>query len=1083
MGFTPFRDNEGNIVKRPVWLRMKRYDKKGLTKGTEAVFVDNENVEWIVPPGEVGSKHILEISLNNYDYTPIIPKNSSYSYTYVESPEVTALYPSFAPLRAANCTTIIVKGKNFICPDKECKDVTCRFSEGDEAIYKPAIWVSNTEVHCAAPKYNRPDVVPVEVSMDKEIYTNDGKEFGYYEAYVWSVKPKMVSKKGNTTIRVHGYGFVNTSEHLKVKYGSPGRPLKCKGGPCIKPARYIDKNNIDTETFPYDEVIYESTGSPLEKDEFAVEVSVYGDDFTKNNVTIFYFSEPIYDDPIPDRVPSNGNETILIPTNYRTNYTEPENPLNEQTIFKRYGNATCRFTSASKSDKIVKTHAEMMHYPIQEDDYLNAIVCPSPEWELEKEKREEDVYLDISVNDADFSGKKLVKITERLDIYRIYPPCGPTVGNTRMRIIGTGFKLFKNLHLKWGVIDSILVDEKSRDSFIYQKGKSISKDPYEDEILSLNEETYLLYENMSEYQSVYSYSPKLPNYDRTHGGQVYLSLGHANELNVKKKDTYTIHYYPTSILEYYYYQQPVLKDMRPHGGISTGNTLLTLRGAWFKYMPIYGVKPYVKIGDKVAKCIFESTVRILCRSPPNEETDTLLPVKVGLNGIDFGDSDVTYYYYYPPIINKIIPASGPESGGTRIHVLGERFSNLTSASEFKCRFTAVDHKTPPKYVNAFYENSTSIICLAPGGWGSGVTANVEITFNNEDYTDSGSRFYFYSITEASPRSSPSDVENGILTIEGSGFRPTDPIICSFDKVNYNAIEIKWDYIKCNIPKALKGAEFFGNVPLSVNINGYDYYDFAGGFTYYPQIEVSDFYPKLGPAKGHGIIKIYGNKFRADFDGVDPACRFGTHIGKAQVINSQEILCHLPTIEAINKTYKVEAALNRQSFVRASTTDEFSPYGIYDIDPYSGPMGAQTQITVTGGGFVKNGKAKCRFGVPGNYAILNAKVHSPTKITCLAPKKYEGIKKIMELPYAIPFSITLLDEDINLNKGIKPNGRIAASADYTFDPWTNTGHVFRFYKQPVVDRIDPKSCKVGEIIDVYAYANPNAPFVERTSFIY
>jgi hypothetical protein len=717
-------------------------------------------------------------------------------------------------------------------------------------------------------------------------------------------------------------------------------------------------------------------------------------------------------------------------------------------------------------------------------------MCPSPEWEMEKNQKEEQVILDMSVNNADYSGNKLMKITEKLEIYRIYPPCGPTVGSTKMRLVGTGLKQFKDLHLKWGILDSLPVDEKTRESFIYQEGKAISKDPYENEVLSLNEETKLLYDNKSEYQSVYSYSPKLQNYDRTHGGPVYLSLGRTNEYNIDKeiqtrinKTTYSHYYYPSSSLEYYYYQQPIMKDMKPRGGVTTGGTLITIRGAWFKYMPEYGVKPYVKIGDRVSHCTFESTVRILCRSPPNEETSVRLPVKVGLNGVDFGESEMTYYYYKPAVIHKIVPASGPENGGTRIHLIGEHFTNLSSAAEFKCRFTAVDHKVPPKYVPAVYENSSSILCITPGGWSSGATANVEVTFNGEDYSDSGSKFYFYSIASAHPRSAPADVQNGVLTIEGSGFKESEQVICSFDKINYKATEVKWDHIKCPIPRALKGAEFFGSVPLAVNINGFDYYEFPGGFHYYPQIEVEDFYPKMGPAKGHAVIKIYGNKFRGDFDTADPGCRFGNHIGDAEVINSQEMLCHIPQIESINQTYKVEASLNKQSFVKASTKDEFVPYGIYDIEPYSGPVGSNTQITVTGEGFPKNGKAKCRFGVAGNYIVLEGKVLSNQKMVCSSPKKYEGISKVTKLPLAVPFSISFMDENINLNKGAKKASRLLAENDYTFDPWTNTEHIFRFYKQPVIERITPKSCKVDEIIDVYAFAKPETPFVERILHLY
>lgn len=1082
-GFTPYKDNDGKVQKRPVWIRMRKYNstKVVITKSKSAEYVDNENIRWTTPPGEGETHHILELSLNDQDFYPIIPINESYSYTYYSSPRVDNLYPTFGPLGHSSEITLFIKGRNFNCLDENCSHVSCRFGNGDQAIYVPAKRISTTEIHCRVPKYNRPDVVPVEISLDDEYYTSDGKEFGFYDPFVWNVKPKMVSRKGNTTIRIHGYGFVNTTgTSLKVRYGLTNRPLLCRGGPCTVMGKYIDQNNIEAQTFPYKDVVYADTGTPLDKDEFAVEVSVYGDDYTNNNATIFYFLEPDYSDPRPPQVAANGNETMLIPTNFHTNATDPRNPVNDEEIFDKYGNATCRFKSLS--GKTVVTQGFMLHYPLKEGKFLNHIHCPSPVWDMPEGVDTENVVMDISVNGgADYSGAKVVKVTEKLAIYRIYPPCGPTYGRTRMHIIGTGFKYFEQLHLKWGVLSSILLDKESSESFVYNQEKILSNDPYENEVISMNEEVKLYYKNMKQYQTIYSLSPKLPNWDRTHGGQVYLSVGRTTEIQVRTGKNYLLHYYGPSALEYYYYQQPTLKDMKPKGGPTTGGTLLIIRGAWFKYMPEYGVIPYVKIGDKVMKCEFESTVRILCRTPPSNNTEGRLPVTVGLNGIDFGPNVAYFNYYYPPVIDDISPKSGPESGGTRIHLIGKRFSNMSSAADFKCRFISLDYKTPPKYIPAIFENSTSIICPSPGGWSSGSRVNIEVTFNGEDYTNSSSIFYFYSIFSAFPRSGPSDGTAGMLTIEGSGFKDTGVVACSFDKTSYKAVEVTWSYIKCKIPRAKYGDDFFGSVPLEVTINGIDSHPFTGGFHYYPQINVTDFYPRTGPAKGNGVIKFFGNHFRADFAMAHPSCRFGKYVGDAEILNEHEMLCHIPPIDVINRTYKGEAALNGQSFVYAKNGSDFVPYGIYDIEPYGGPIGVQTQVTVSGEGFSRNGKAKCRFGIPGSYAIVEGKVLSSQHMICMSPKKFD-IPKVISTPFAVPFSISFMDEKVNPWTGAKMSQKNPtagnASAESKFNPWTQTGHVYRFYAQPVIVRINPKSAKVRQIIDVYAYANPKTPFIER-----
>jgi hypothetical protein len=1080
-GFTPYRDDDGEVLPRPVLLRLRRFNQTGVTAPKEAEFVDNEHVHWETPPGEPESSHILELSLNGQDYSPVLMPKDNYSYEYYSSPRVVAIYPPYGPLESANPVTIFVKGTNFVCQEGKCARVMCRFGKGDEAIFVTGVHVSPTEIHCQAPKYNRPDVVPVEISLDGEYYTNDGKEFGFYDPFVWSVKPKIVSRRGNTTITIHGHGFVNTTgTYLKVRYGYPHKRLTCKGGPCIVNGTYIDKNTIKAQTVPYDEVVYERLGKAVGKDDFAVEVSVYGDDFTDNNASISYFADPTYGNPSPGQAAANGNETVLIPANFHTNASDPKNNDNDEEKLRKFGNATCRFTSLS--GKSIEVQGMFLHYPLREGESLNAISCPSPEWDLPKDTEEETLLLDMSINGgADYLGRKLFKITERLEIYRLYPPCGPTHGKTRMKLVGTGFKQYQELHLKWGVLTSIFADKTSAESLIFKKGQPMSNDPSENEAISMNEDQALLFEQNRKYQTLESYSPRLPNWDRTHGGPVYLMLGKTTEFELHSNKHYQHHTYGPSFQEFYYYQQPVMKDMKPHGGPTTGGTQLVIRGSWFKYMPEYGVIPHVKIGDKISRCEFESTVRIICHSPANNFTASWLPVSVSLNGRDFTDPVARYHYYYPPLIKNINPKSGPESGGTRIRLYGERFTNLSSTSEFKCRFTAVDHKVPPKYIPAVYENETSIICRSPGGWSSGSKVNIEVTFNGEDYTNSGSIFYFYSILSAFPRSGPSDGTAGLLTIEGSGFRESPLVQCSFDGTRFRPVEVTWTTIKCKIPRAKHGDDFFGSVPLEVSINGVDYFIFDGGFHFYPQINVTDFYPRTGPAKGKGTIKFFGSHFRADFSLAKPACKFGPYIGAAEVMNSHEMLCHIPHIEAINQTYKGEAALNSHSFMPARSDADFVPYGILDIDPYSGPLGTQTQVTVYGEGFNRDGKAKCRFGVPGDYAILEGKVISSQRMLCMSPKHFDIIPKVMEVPFAVPISISFFDDKVNpwsAPKTGKKDGN--ATRETQFDPWTETGHVFRFYNQPVLIRITPRSCKVREIVDVYAYASPKTPFVERTS---
>lgn len=47
---------------------------------------------------------------------------------------------------------------------------------------------------------------------------------------------------------------------------------------------------------------------------------------------------------------------------------------------------------------------------------------------------------------------------------------------------------------------------------------------------------------------------------------------------------------------------------------------MEVSGLWFDYKIEYGLVPHCKIGEKIIRGSFSSTVRIICVTPPNENT-------------------------------------------------------------------------------------------------------------------------------------------------------------------------------------------------------------------------------------------------------------------------------------------------------------------------------------------------------------------------------------------------------------------------------------------------------------------------------
>lgn len=206
----------------------------------------------------------------------------------------------------------------------------------------------------------------------------------------------------------------------------------------------MSKNEISVKTFPQKELNYVTSGKNVGFDGFSPEVSVY-DQYTDNNIKIWYYAEPIFHEPYPKEVPANQEQYLRIKTDFKWE-------INHKDRIMTHGNFTCRFMSLD-GKRVVYTNATVMSYPLDDANAdPNTLSCKSPKWDLINNKTEEEVKLDITINGFDYSGDQRIIITENLNIYKIVPLCGPNEGGTRVKIIGTGLRAAEDISVKWGVV-------------------------------------------------------------------------------------------------------------------------------------------------------------------------------------------------------------------------------------------------------------------------------------------------------------------------------------------------------------------------------------------------------------------------------------------------------------------------------------------------------------------------------------------------------------------------------------------------------------------------------------------------------
>lgn len=118
--------------------------------------------------------------------------------------------------------------------------------------------------------------------------------------------------------------------------------------------------------------------------------------------------------------------------------------------------------------------------------------------------------------------------------------------------------------------------------------------------------------------------------------------------------------------------------MHPKHGLTAGGTAVQVVGFDYRYMPEWGVVPHCKFGEKVVRAHFDSSVRLVCFSPPNDEPAEAISFEVSLNGFDWTSTGFTYSYYREPELYSYYPDAGASQGGTTIYISGKNLPKISN---------------------------------------------------------------------------------------------------------------------------------------------------------------------------------------------------------------------------------------------------------------------------------------------------------------------------------------------------------------------------------------------------------------------
>ena len=186
-----------------------------------------------------------------------------------------------------------------------------------------------------------------------------------------------------------------------------------------------------------------------------VEASVYENNYTENDIEVYYIYDPEYKKINRNSVPRNMQVPLFIETNFFWQNNDKE-------MFSKYSNFTCKFTLNGHE---VVTQGRMEKLPMgssyaangQESPLPDHVVCPSPKMQSSGSGK-----LQVSANGVDYEGAGFpFEFADPADIYRIAPQSGPKDAYSKVKLIGGGLKSNSALYAKTGNfrLDSIQRDQ------------------------------------------------------------------------------------------------------------------------------------------------------------------------------------------------------------------------------------------------------------------------------------------------------------------------------------------------------------------------------------------------------------------------------------------------------------------------------------------------------------------------------------------------------------------------------------------------------------------------------------------------
>ena len=253
---------------------------------------------------------------------------------------------------------------------------------------------------------------------------------------------------------------------------------------------------------------------------------------------------------------------------------------------------------------------------------------------------------------------------------------------------------------------------------------------------------------------------------------------------------------------------------------------------------------------------------------------------------------IDYWYYQSPIIGKLDPNYGPDSGGNNITFMGSNLhpfldeTLINNANDTFCVFWDLNKKKMP----ATLVNSTKLICEAPPSINNVAFTATDVTLNNQNYTDDEVLYYYYKPPKIYYMIPPEGPTKGgtMVRIFATEFKMNKHIICYFGETRTRGRHISKTEIECKSPPHQPPEKVM--VSVTYEEDGEKSRSAGLPFLYYETPIVLGLEPPCGPTYGRTQIVVKGKHF-IDMGFNRAFCIFnGTRWMNTTIIDSETIIC-------------------------------------------------------------------------------------------------------------------------------------------------------------------------------------------------